>query len=128
MTAPLTVRVDRTPHKYLNPNAGKHKRTREPYENDLQSTAALRTGEALIGQEWHHDGPITLTLDVAWEKGRNAYVDYDNLVAMNKKLVDGVFSKIGANDRQVRAIELSQSHDPDGAGFVTVTVTPADRP
>jgi len=119
----LSVVIDRTPDRKLSPNSNAHRRTREPYKEDLRNTAALRTGETLRDRAWSWPGPIVIHVVIAWERGRRES-DWDNAIAMSKAAIDGVFSKLDADDRQVRGAYLRQLRDREGAGYMEITVTP----
>jgi hypothetical protein len=119
----LTVRIDMTPHPYLMPNMGKHKRTREPYKDALKEAAAAGAQNILIGRTWSYDGPIMLVVSIFWEKSRRV-VDWDNAVASIKSAIDGVFIKLNADDRQIVGIMLRQKRDRTGHGYMTMTIDP----
>jgi hypothetical protein len=123
MTTPLTVRIDRTPDRTLSPNSGKHDRTRKPHAKAIRDTAAAATLNALRGGTWCYEGPIMLTVTYGWERGRKR-LDWDNATAISKYAIDGVFSRINANDRQVAGIVVHQVRDPVGDGYMVINLEP----
>lgn len=122
----VTVRIDRTPDRVLSANSGKHKRTREPFIKIMRQTAALRTGETLMGQVWTWKGPIVIHVVIAWERSRpvRKRLDFDGAISISKSAIDGVFDKLDADDRQVQGAYLRQIRDHDGQGYMDITVVP----
>lgn len=122
----LTVTVPMTPHRYLNPNSGKHARTKRPYYTALRDAAALAAADLLRGRTMVFDGPVRVVLDIYWPAGYQT-LDFDNACASCKGLVDGVFHHLDADDRQMIGMDITQQRDPAKHGFVTVTVTAASE-
>lgn len=116
----LGVTVPQTPHSYLSPNSGKHRRTREPYAQSLKTAAALATRENLRGTSWQSQRLLRVELRIYWERGHKR-LDYDNAIASCKALLDGVFQEIGADDRQVMEIKLVQGRT-EGQGYTNVQI------
>jgi hypothetical protein len=125
MPDPLAIVVDRTPHPWLLPNQKKHARTTKPYRDLLRDTAAIATGNALNGKAWAWDGEIMVRIEVYWEPGRSR-CDADNLISACKGLVDGVFSKIDANDRQVTGYVVHQHRDNLNDGYCVLLIDPME--
>lgn len=123
MTEPITVTIDQTPHRYLAPNSGKHKRTKDPYRQELKHAAAIAAGNVLRGRTWAFDGPVTLYITIVWEQGHQV-IDFDNAIASCKAAIDGVFAKLDADDRQVVGIYLRQYRSRERHGHMVVTVVP----
>lgn len=127
---PLTVVIDQTPHRYLMPNSGKHRRTRQPYADALKQAAASGAINALDGKPWRWDGPIRLRIEIYWGKdpvtGRwHNTVDWDNAIASAKAAIDGIFAKIDADDRQIAQFDTPQQfRDPAGTGYMVFVLEP----
>lgn len=127
---PLIVVIDRTPHRYLMPNSGKHRRTREPYADALKQSAAAGALNALNGKPWRWDGPIRLRIEIYWGKDPQTKrwhntVDWDNAIASVKAAIDGIFAKIDANDRQIAQFDTPQQfRDKQGAGYMVFVLEP----
>jgi hypothetical protein len=54
------------------------------------------------------------------------YRDLDNMVAMCKAYIDGIFDAIGGNDRKIDTIEAHRNPKIKG-GFVTITITESEE-
>lgn len=119
----LTIRIPATPHRDLSPNSRKAERSTRPHKDAIKALAAGATLNTLNGTSWGCDGPIVLHIVYAWEASRRR-MDWDNAAAISKAAIDGVFSRIDADDRQVVGLYVSQTRDPDGAGFMVITVEP----
>lgn len=125
--SPLAIIIDRTPDSILSPNSGKHDRTKHPFRVVLRDTAAVAAGNALIGRTWAWSGPIVVRIEIFWERDAESgryrnKMDWDNAISACKGAIDGVFSKLDANDRQVAGCYLDQYNDPDAAGYMIVLV------
>jgi len=105
--APLVVQIARTPPRILSSNNGSHRRTKEPYVAEMRKEGATAAQNVLVGQTWAWAGPIRLLIHIAWDHGKR--LDYQNAVTLTKSVVDGVFDKLDADDRQVEIIHLTQS-------------------
>lgn len=129
MPSTLIVHINQTPHDYLSPNAGKHRRTREPYAEALKAAAASGTINALAGKRWHWEGPIRLRIEVYWGRKPSGHwhktMDWDNLLASCKAAIDGIFVKLGADDRQIAQFDTpKQFRDPAGSGYMVFILQP----
>ena len=125
MPEPLAVVIDRTPHPWLLPNQKKAERTRRPYKQAIRDTAAIATINALDGKTWSWAGPIVLHIDIFWEPGRRR-ADWDNAIAAMKGAIDGVFSRIDADDRQVTGVFLQQGRDNLRDGYTVILIEPME--
>lgn len=105
--APLVLHIARTPPRILSSNNNAHRRTKEPYVAEMRKEGATAAQNVLVGQSWSWPGPIRLLIHIAWDHGKK--LDYQNSVALTKSVVDGVFDKLDADDRQVEIIHLTQS-------------------
>jgi Holliday junction resolvase RusA-like endonuclease len=67
-------------------------------------------------------GAVRVHYVFAWEKGRKQ-MDLDNLVALAKSALDGlVDAGIMGDDRYVVGMTAEQTRDPNGVGYLQVTV------
>ena len=119
---PIAVVVDQTPHEFLWPNKGKHRRTKEPYRDALKGAAAAGAINALKGKPWAWSGPIMLHVEVFWPNGTRR-LDFDNMVAALKAATDGIFLKLDADDRQVLGMTVLQDWDrANNAGYMVYSI------
>lgn len=125
LPSPLVVQIDRTPPRILSPNSKAHRRTREPYRDELKLAAAMATQNVLVGRTWAWDGPIILYIHIAWDHGQR--LDYDNAISISKYAVDGVFAKLDANDRQVEGVHVSQTTGNKTPGMIIQVEPVAER-
>lgn len=123
---PLAIAINMTPHTYLRPNAGKHRRTQGPYKQALRQAGAAGAQNALVGREWVWKGPIILHIEIHWERGRQR-LDWDGAITCCKGAIDGVFDKLNADDKQVTGIHLSQHSDTTGEGYTVILVEPVEE-
>ncbi len=66
--------------------------------------------------------PVILDITVARAKRKQA-LDDDNMVASLKYLQDGVAQALGMDDKHMHiARPVTQVRDPDGAGYIDVTI------
>lgn len=120
---PISIVIDRTPPKELWPNKRRHPRSKEPYIAAFKAAAAAGAQNVLVGREWAWDGPIMLHVEIYWPRGQRR-LDYDNAIGALKAAQDGIFAKLGADDRQVMGVLLQQDWDRLGDGYIVYTVEP----
>jgi hypothetical protein len=71
--------------------------------------------------------PVILRVVIAYEKGRQT-LDFDNAVSSMKGAIDGIVrGGFMVDDKQVKGIYLDQIKDPDGRGYIDVTVEPVEE-
>ena len=134
----LRCRIPVTPHKLCSPNrtvtrkdrdeigwplAGKKAHIIKFAMRDRLREAALMTAMS-VRPDQPIDGPVVLHVVIAYEKGRQT-LDFDNAVASLKGAIDGIVQGgFMVDDKQVTGIFLTQTKDPDGLGYIDVTVAP----
>jgi hypothetical protein len=69
--------------------------------------------------------PYVLDYVVARAKGKQA-LDDDNIKAGLKYVQDGIAATLDINDRNFTVGTVTQIRDPDGVGYVDVTITPRE--
>jgi len=132
----LTCRIPATPHKLCSPNRTVTRKDRDElgwplgYEKSHIIKFALRDQLREAAQvtalsvrpEHPIDGPVVLRIVIAYEKGRQT-LDFDNAVASLKGAIDGIVQGgFMVDDKQVTGIFLQQTKDPEGYGYIDVTV------
>src|SRR5699024_7489005 len=88
--------------------------------NQLKHDAYYATRNA-NAEMWEPTGPLVMHLTVYHGKGRKR-MDDDNIIAWSKPLRDGIAQAIGIDDKHITTGTIDQLRDPDGLGFVEVTV------
>lgn len=123
---PLTIRVDMTPASCLSPNRskGRHWAVNKKPKNDL--IYATKKGLSDANKYGWLDRitftpPVTVEIQVRWEKGRKE-MDGDNLLASLKACIDEVAKYINVDDKHFNFAPIEQGRDPQGRGFMFVTV------
>lgn len=128
----LTFRIPGTLHQSLTGNSRAHWAVIRRHKDDLMD----RTRWGLYGvvdpedpvQCFQRDPwPLTIDYHVAWEKGRRMYTDDDNLAIGFKAARDMIASWIGVDDRHFVTGKVAQSRDPEGTGYIEVTITAAQE-
>lgn len=140
MTRPLSCRIPATPHKLLNPNvvrvtpqerkkldwplAGKSVHViKYALRAELRETTMLAALEARPAKPM--TGPVAPRVVIAYEKGRKA-LDWDNAIATTKGIWDGLVDAGWiVDDNQMTGIFLTQIKDPEGRGYIDVTMEEA---
>jgi crossover junction endodeoxyribonuclease RusA len=120
-TQTLTIRIDLTPDASLNPNRsnGRHWAARTKAKADLE----WATIQGIGPYRWDvPEPPLTVRFTVAWEKGRKT-MDGDNLLASLKPCIDVIAWQLDINDKHFRFAPIEQTRDPDGRGYMTVTLS-----
>lgn len=116
-----TVVIPGTPDACLSLNGRAHWRVKNKHAKAYRQTAKYAAMAARAEQ-----GPIRGAVMVhyvfAWEKGRKR-MDFDNLVGLAKPALDGlVDAGIMGDDRYVVGMTAEQTRDPNGVGYLQVTV------
>ena len=131
MTEPLTITIPMTPPHQLSPNASLHIKdwTRNTIRREWQRAWFLSAYNVVSRMDKRHlpfAGPVRCTITVYRKKGAKPW-DGDNLLAAMKHGIDQLQAAgVVANDRQITYDPVQQERDPDGAGYMVVTLTPAE--
>lgn len=132
MARSVTITVPGTPNACLSLNGRAHWRVKAKHAAAFRAVARY----AALSRRTEHPGtrdtpipPIRGSVMVdyvfGWEKGRKR-MDFDNLVGLGKPVLDGVVdSGLLPDDRVVVGMTAKQERDPEGLGFVRVTITEA---
>jgi Holliday junction resolvase RusA-like endonuclease len=136
----LNCRIPATPHRLCNPNAHATPKIRAELEWPLSIKPEhiikfalrdqLREAAEMTALSIRPDdpiaGPVVLHVVIAYEKGRQT-LDFDNAIASLKGAIDGIVrGGLMRNDKQVKGIHLDQIKDPDGLGYIDITVEAAE--
>lgn len=119
--APLIVTIPGTPDRCLSPNAKPHWGTKARAIADARQTACLAVCGEDDGDPW--PPPFRLDFEIGWERGRKR-MDDQNVKSLLKATCDGIADALEVNDRHFIIGEVVQMRDPDGVGYVRVTITP----
>lgn len=119
----LIVTIPGTLDLALSPNRSRtHPGKRTRLKNELMDRAWLSTLTALNGNQRRTRLPLTMHIRVAWETGRNRWDD-DNLIAAFKGGRDAIAAALGVDDKHIAISSVTQERDPEGRGFIEVTIT-----
>lgn len=125
----IEIVVPMCPDAALNPNSRPHYRTKAKHVKELRSAARLAAVHArnTCGGGAMFHGAIHVYPLIAWGKRRKS-VDGDNALSMLKSCFDGFTDAfIWDDDRHVIHHPVVQGRDPDGLGYVRVTVKEANH-
>jgi hypothetical protein len=129
-TQTLTVTIPVPLNRALSPNARGHwsAKARATQAARAATRYAFRAvldlndpGACFQRARW----PLTLDWEIGLAKGQRRQDD-TNAIASLKAYEDGVASAIGMDDRDFRFGSIRQTRDPEGLGFVRVTITEAE--
>lgn len=117
------VTIPMVPPRELSPNARSHWRVRNDAAQAMRMAAKVATVVALDGAPAEAYGDaFDLDMQVFWPKRRRR-MDVDNAVASCKSCIDGIADALGIDDRHLGELRIRQGRDPDGDGWIAVTVT-----
>lgn len=115
-----TVVIPGTPNACLSLNSREGWRKKARYAKEYRHTAKY----SAISTRWTQPirGPVMVHYVFGWEKGRKT-MDFDNLVGLGKPALDGlVDAGVMGDDRYVVGITAEQVRDPEGVGYLKVTI------
>lgn len=125
----LTVRIPAQIHSQITPNASR--RYPAAAKSRLRQELKDTTIRACQGEGWHlgHDltPPLALDYTVARGKGRQP-LDAGNCIASMKYVEDGIAHVLGIDDRHFRVGGMTQIRDPEGIGWIDVTIREVEEP
>lgn len=120
---PISIRTELTPNRsFRTPRNMIYRLQREAKEATVRAcedqVSIIRGIQFKREEGW----PLTLHVTVARGKRKQA-LDDDNMVAGLKYVVDGIAKAIGVNDKHMHiARPVNQIRDPDGVGYIEVTI------
>ena len=124
MSKLVTVTIPGTPDACLSLNGRAHWRVKNRYAREYRETARF-AAMAARAEQGSIRGAVEVHYVFAWEKGRKR-MDFDNLVGLGKPCLDGlVDAGIMGDDRYVVGMRADQIRDPEGKGYVQVTIQAA---
>lgn len=90
------------PHPYLNPNAGKHKRTREPHAKKYKADCYYLTKSKGLSlpDQWV---PLSIVFCPPVDRANR---NLDNCLSACKAGIDGIALALGADDKVFRPVTL----------------------
>lgn len=145
-TRSVTLTLPLVPDRRLAPNRSKGKSGWILGRLIMESrAAAFNAAYAQAGSGWdapsdhvRFDGPVTVEVTIYWGKSLKAgqkrarieqdrRLDWDSAVAVCKPIFDGALVDMGyvEDDRQILGGPVWQDVDPNGDGYMTITLTQA---
>lgn len=116
-----TVTIPGTPHACLSLNGRAHWRVKNKHAKQYRETA-MWAAQAARSEQGSIRGAVMVHLEFGWEKGRKK-MDFDNLVGLAKSGIDGlVDAGIMSDDRYVVGMTAEQTRDPNGVGYLRITI------
>ncbi len=125
----LTVRIPAQIHYQITPNASRRYPAAAKYR--LQQELKDTTIRACQGEGWHlgHDLTPPLALDYTVARGkRRQPLDAGNCIASMKYVEDGIAHVLAIDDRHFRVGNMTQIRDPEGIGWIEVTIREVKEP
>ena len=121
----LTIRIPASIDLRLTPNrANTNRHVKARIKDELQATTGWALKAAIPHASYSEQAlPIRLDYVIARAKGRQAFDD-DNAKAGLKFVQDSIAQHIGVNDRHITVGTVEQIRDPEGIGWIEVTITP----
>ncbi len=122
----ITVTVPGCPHPYLSSNGRANWRGKARVTKEARGDAKLATKGALAGGSFSPERAV-VDVVIGWGKNRKR-IDPTNLWACVKPHIDGVADALEVNDRHFDVGTIEQVRDPEGVGYVEITVRSTDDP
>jgi hypothetical protein len=120
----LVFTIPGTPDRCLSPNAQPHWGTKARATADARETAYYAVCGEEDGDPW--PPPFRLDFEIGWEKGRKR-MDDQNAKSILKATCDGIADALHVNDRHFVIGDVRQVRDPEGRGYVRVTIFPMEN-
>lgn len=118
-------RIPVTPGPCTSPNSRCAWQRKAKAVRELRHAARLAAVDAINRRSWAAPLPQDGPLAVRWTVflGRRERVrDFTNITGALKGAEDGLFDALGTNDARVVEVSVNQVRDPDGVGWMQVSV------
>lgn len=122
MSEPLTITIPTDLPAALSPNARVSWQKRHRAAKAVRETARICARVEVAAQDYEPPDRIRIDATIYWGRYRKP-MDDDNAWIMLKNARDGAADAIGRNDKDFTLGTLTQNRDPDGRGYVVITLT-----
>jgi hypothetical protein len=117
----LTVVIPGKIDRRLSPNARVHWRTLAKVKKETKEIASLYARQAVQGIDPTGAEHATYSIELGLAKGEQ-HKDRDNIPTMAKYQADCVAAELGVDDRGWSLGTVTQVRDPEGVGFLRITL------